>query len=112
MPRGRPAGRLRFARNPNRSTVNAVSQRAARVTGGHPAGYIPVMRGLLVVNPKATTTSARTRDVLAGALRSEMELTVGFTRRRGHGFDLARDAAAGGVDVVVALGGDGTVNEV
>ncbi|GAB4047067.1 diacylglycerol/lipid kinase family protein [Catellatospora paridis] len=70
------------------------------------------MRGLLVVNPKATTTSARTRDVLAGALRSEMELTVGFTRRRGHGFDLARDAATGGVDVVVALGGDGTVNEV
>jgi diacylglycerol kinase family enzyme len=70
------------------------------------------MRGLLVVNPKATTTSARTRDVLAGALRSEMELTLGFTRRRGHGFDLAREAAAGGVDVVVALGGDGTVNEV
>lgn len=65
-----------------------------------------------MVNPKATTTSARTREVLAGALRSEVELTLGFTRRRGHGFDLARQAATDGVDVVVALGGDGTVNEV
>jgi diacylglycerol kinase family enzyme len=70
------------------------------------------MRGLLLVNPKATTTSARTRDVLTGALRSEMELTVSYTRRRGHAFDLARDAASDSIDVVVALGGDGTVNEV
>jgi diacylglycerol kinase family enzyme len=70
------------------------------------------MRGLLVVNPKATTTSARTRDVLAGALRSTMDLTVGFTRRRGHGYNLAAEAAKDGVEVVIALGGDGTVNEV
>jgi diacylglycerol kinase family enzyme len=71
------------------------------------------MRGLLVVNPKATTTSARTREVLAGALRSAMDLTVGFTRRRGHARGLAADAAASGdVDVVITLGGDGTINEV
>lgn len=69
-------------------------------------------RGLLIVNPKATTTSSRSRDVLAGALRSEMKLTLGYTRRRGHGYDLARSAAKDGVDVIVALGGDGTVNEV
>ncbi len=65
-----------------------------------------------MVNPKATTTSSRTREVLAGALRSAMELKVGFTRRRGHGYDLAVGAAGEGFDVVVALGGDGTVNEV
>ncbi len=70
------------------------------------------MRALLVVNPKATTTSERSRDVLVRALRSEVDLRVELTRRRGHGADLARQAVAQGLDVVVALGGDGTVNEV
>jgi diacylglycerol kinase family enzyme len=69
------------------------------------------MRALLVVNPKATTTSERSRDVLVRALRSEVDLTVAYTRRRGHAMALARDAASDGVDLVVTLGGDGTVNE-
>ncbi len=69
------------------------------------------MRALLVVNPKATTTSERSRDILVRALRSEVTLTVVYTRRRGHAAALARDAAADGTDLVVTLGGDGTVNE-
>jgi diacylglycerol kinase family enzyme len=69
------------------------------------------MRALLVVNPKATTTSERSRDVLVRALRSEVDLTVEYTRRRGHAAALTRAAAESGVDVVVTLGGDGTVNE-
>ncbi|MEV4758284.1 diacylglycerol kinase family protein [Micromonospora sp. NPDC049559] len=70
------------------------------------------MRAVLVVNPKATTTSERSRDVLVRALRSEVDLTVAYTRRRGHAMALAAAAAADGVDLVVTLGGDGTVNEV
>ena len=71
------------------------------------------MRALLVFNPKATTTSGRTRDVLAHALASDLKLDVIGTEYRGHARDLAREAAASGsVDLVVALGGDGTVNEV
>jgi diacylglycerol kinase family enzyme len=70
------------------------------------------MRALLIVNPKATTTSARSRDVLAGALRSELDLELRYTRRRGHAGLLAREAGAAGIELVVALGGDGTVNEV
>lgn len=70
------------------------------------------MRALLVVNPKATTTSERGRDVLVRALRTEFDLTVQHTKRRGHGTALAREAAETGADVVVTLGGDGTVNEV
>jgi diacylglycerol kinase family enzyme len=70
------------------------------------------MRALLVCNPKATTTSDQARDVLVHALRSETDLEVAYTRRRGHGASLGREARKNGVDVVVALGGDGTVNEV
>lgn len=70
------------------------------------------MRALLVVNPKATTTSGRGQDVLARALRSEVELEVEYTRRRGHAAELARRAAKDGVELLVTLGGDGTVNEV
>ncbi|GIF24672.1 diacylglycerol kinase [Paractinoplanes tereljensis] len=64
-----------------------------------------------MVNPKATTTSERSRDVLVRALRSAVSLTVEYTTRRGHAASLARAAAESGVDVVVTLGGDGTVNE-
>jgi diacylglycerol kinase family enzyme len=70
------------------------------------------MRALLVVNHRATTTSGRVRDVLVQALRSEVDLEVAYTQRRGHAAGLAQLAANDGMDVVVALGGDGTVNEV
>ncbi|HSA53000.1 MAG TPA: diacylglycerol kinase family protein [Yinghuangia sp.] len=70
------------------------------------------MRALLVVNPKATTTSERTRDVLTRALASDLKLDVATTTHRGHAVELARAAAMENVDVVIALGGDGTVNEV
>nr|BFE63173.1 diacylglycerol kinase family protein [Dactylosporangium thailandense] len=69
------------------------------------------MRALLVVNPNATTTTERGRDILVRALRSQVDLDVVYTRRRGHAADLARDAARDGLDLVVTLGGDGTVNE-
>src|SRR2546423_6603650 len=75
------------------------------------AGTVPAMRALLVVNHKATTTSGRVRDVLVQALRSVVDLSVEHTRERRHAAGLARQAAADGMDVVVVLGGDGTVNE-
>lgn len=70
------------------------------------------MRALLVVNPKATLTTSRVRDVIARALGSELKLDVAETRRRGHATELGRQATADEMDVVVVLGGDGTVNEV
>ena len=70
------------------------------------------MRALLVVNPKATTTSPRAREVIVHALASAVDLDVADTVRRGHAADLARQARRDGIDHVLTLGGDGTVNEV
>lgn len=70
------------------------------------------MRALLVVNPKATTTSRRTRDVLARALGSDLKLDVVETERRDHATELGARAVDDAYELVVVLGGDGTVNEV
>jgi diacylglycerol kinase family enzyme len=52
------------------------------------------------------------RDVLVGALASELKVDVAETTHRGHGRELGAQAAAEGIDMVVSVGGDGTVNEV
>lgn len=70
------------------------------------------MRGLLVVNPKATTTSPRVADVIVHALSSSLDLDVTVTTHRGHATRLGEAARAEGLDIVLTLGGDGVVNEV
>lgn len=70
------------------------------------------MRAVLVVNPKATGTTARMRDVLAAALAADLKVDVVTTQHRGHATEIGHEAAADGIDFVVALGGDGTINEV
>lgn len=69
------------------------------------------MRALVVANPRASGSTARQRDVLVRALGSEVKVDLALTERRGHAQELARQAALDGLDVVVAFGGDGTVNE-
>lgn len=70
------------------------------------------MRALLIVNPNATATTERGRDILLRALGSDLKLDVAHTARRGHAMRLGQQAVQDELDVVVALGGDGTVNEV
>ncbi|WP_054051688.1 diacylglycerol kinase family protein [Alloactinosynnema sp. L-07] len=70
------------------------------------------MRAVLVVNPQATATTPAGRDVLAHALASQVKLDIVETDYRGHAMAAAAQAALDNVDLVVAHGGDGTVNEV
>jgi diacylglycerol kinase family enzyme len=70
------------------------------------------VRVLLIANPQATATSDRRRDVLMHALAGDAELQIEQTANRGHAAALACRAMRDGTDAVVALGGDGTVNEV
>ncbi len=65
-----------------------------------------------MVNPASTTASPRTCDVLVSAIEGEVKLDVAETSHRGHANDLAQRARDDGLDVVIAFGGDGTVNEV
>jgi diacylglycerol kinase family enzyme len=69
------------------------------------------VRALLIVNPHATSTSRLSRDVIARALASAVELEIVETRYRGDATALAATAAAEDYGLVITLGGDGTVNE-
>ena len=69
------------------------------------------MKALLVVNSSASSVTARTRVIIQKALSADHEITVAETSRRGHASRLARGAAATGTELVVVLGGDGTLNE-
>lgn len=70
------------------------------------------MRLLLVVNAFASSVTARNRVLIEQALSQVAEVEVRETNRRGHATRFAHDATLRGIDVVAALGGDGTLNEV
>src|SRR5436305_11261988 len=71
----------------------------------------PSKRMLMIVNPYATTVSDRLKNLVVYALRGRYQVDAIDTEGRGHATELCREAAQEGYDVVVAFGGDGTVNE-
>ena len=74
-------------------------------------GAAPSRRMLVIVNPYATTVSDRLKNLVVYALRGRYEVHAVDTEARDHATELCREAAREGYDVVVAFGGDGTVNE-
>ena len=68
-------------------------------------------RMLVIVNPYATTVSDRLKNLVVYALQGRYEVDAIDTEGRDHATVLTREAAQEGYDVVVAFGGDGTVNE-
>ena len=69
------------------------------------------MKLLFIVNASASAVTARGRVVIQKALSADHDVTLAETSRRGHATRLAQSAAATGTEVVVVLGGDGTLNE-
>ena len=68
-------------------------------------------RMLVIVNPYATTMSDRLKHLVVYALQGRYDVEAVDTQAKGHATELCREAAHEGYDVVVAFGGDGTVNE-
>jgi len=70
------------------------------------------LRLLLIVNSFASSVTAKNTVAVHQRLSQHHDVQVVETNRRGHATRFAEDAARRGIDVVVAYGGDGTLNEV
>lgn len=71
-------------------------------------------QALLVVNPVSGTRSKRGLDEMAlnRLTPAGIEVTICLTEGPGHAVELTQKAVAEGLDMVIAAGGDGTVNEI
>ncbi len=69
-------------------------------------------RMLLIVNPYATTVSKRLKNLVVYALQGRFEVETVATEAQNHATEIGCEVRDHGYDVVVAFGGDGTLNEV
>src|SRR6201994_4131723 len=90
------------------TSSDPLARREAILRVGRP---VPSKRMLIIVNPYATTVSDRLKNLVVYALRGSYEVDAIDTEARDHATEICRQAASEGYDVVVAFGGDGTVNE-
>lgn len=72
------------------------------------------MKTKLIVNPTSARGKMQKRwpQIQAVLQAEDFPFEVAFTERRGHATALARDAVDAGFELIVAAGGDGTLNEV
>lgn len=75
---------------------------------------VSMIRLLFIVNPiSGPSSKGNILSAITGSIdMQKYDVTIRFTNHSGHATELASDAVAEGYDVVVAVGGDGTVNEV
>ena len=67
---------------------------------------------LIIVNPYATTVSDRLKNLVVYALQARYDVEAVDTEASEHAIEIGREARNGDYDIVVAFGGDGTLNEV
>jgi diacylglycerol kinase family enzyme len=67
---------------------------------------------LIIVNPYATTVSDRLKNLVVYALQGRYEVETVSTEGQNHATEIGREVRDHGYDIVVAFGGDGTLNEV
>ena len=73
------------------------------------------MKYLFVLNPKSgpAKRAGKIKELVKSRFReTDHQIEFAFTRGPGDATDLARQAVKDGFDIVVAAGGDGTVNEI
>ena len=70
------------------------------------------MRVLLISNPNSTSLNGEVPREVVPALMEATELISCFTEYAGHAEDIARGLTREDADVVIIMGGDGSVNEV
>lgn len=80
-----------------------------------PSGVAPKAR--IIANPKSGTVRGdlgldELEETARWLTRRGLPTELYLTERSGHARDLAREAVRAGLDMVIAAGGDGTVNEV
>ncbi|HTX87861.1 MAG TPA: diacylglycerol kinase family protein, partial [Bacteroidales bacterium] len=73
-----------------------------------------LMKTLVVVNPASGVTNKKGAEakILAGLDPTRFDARVVFTEGPEHAVQLTRQALEDGVRVVIAVGGDGTINEI
>jgi diacylglycerol kinase family enzyme len=67
---------------------------------------------LIVVNPYATTVSDRLKNLVVYALQGRYDVEAVLTEAQNHATEISHEARDGDYDLVVAFGGDGTLNEI
>ena len=69
---------------------------------------------VMVVNPASANgkTARQWPEIARRAQELGLDVDVRLTEQAGHAVELAREAASTGAQLVVAVGGDGTVSEV
>src|SRR5215208_5003197 len=94
------------------ATIEAPPRPEARTNGAPTPARPAKKRMLIIVNPYATTVSDRLKNLVVYALQGRYDVEAVLTEAQHHAIEIGREACEGGYDLVVAFGGDGTLNEV